>query len=282
MNALKTAVLMAVLGGLLIALGWWLGGQGGAAIALAVALTINLVSYWSSDRIVLSMYRAREVAPGEHPELQGIVDELAARAGIPKPRLYIVPGEVPNAFATGRDPRHAAVAVTEGILRLLDREELKGVLAHELSHVKHRDILIGTVAATIAMAITFLASIIRWGALLGGFSRGRSRGGLEVLALVILAPLAAMFIQLAISRSREYAADQAGARVSGNPMGLADALLKLEAANRRSPGMASPATAHMFTVHSVRGSFFSSLFSTHPPIEERVKRLRRLAGLSVT
>lgn len=282
MNAVKTALLMATLGGLLIALGWWLGGQGGAMIALAIALTINLVSYWSSDRIVLSMYHAKEVPRGENSDLHGIIEELAARSGIPKPRVYIVPSEVPNAFATGRDPGHSAVAVTEGILRLLDREELKGVLAHELSHIKHRDVLIGTVAATIAMAITFLASIIRWGALFGGYSRGRGRGGLELLALAVLAPLAAMFIQLAISRSREYAADASGAGASGNPLGLAEALLKLEAANRRSRGMASPSTAHMFTVHSVRGSFFASLFSTHPPIEERVKRLRRLAGMPTT
>jgi heat shock protein HtpX len=259
-----------------------LGGQGGALIALAVALIINLVSYWSSDRIVLSMYRAREVTQGEQPELHAIVEELASRSGIPKPRVYIVPSNTPNAFATGRDPDHSVVAVTEGILRLLDREELKGVLAHELSHIKHRDILIGTVAATIAMAITFLASMIRWGALFGGFSRGRGRGGLELIALAVLAPIAALFVQMAISRSREYAADEGGARTSGNPFGLADALLKLEAANRRSGGMASPSTAHMFTVHSVRGSLFRSLFSTHPPIEERVKRLRRLGGMSAT
>jgi heat shock protein HtpX len=281
-NSLKTALLMATLGGILIALGWWLGGPGGAVIALAIALVINLVSYWSSDKIVLSIYRAREAAQGEHPELHAVVEELAARAGIPKPRVYIVPGSVPNAFATGRDPDHAVVAVTEGILRILNREELKGVLAHELSHIKHRDVLIGTVAATIAMAITFLASIIRWGAIFGGYGRGRGRGGIELLALAILAPLAAMFVQMAISRSREYSADEAGARMSGNPLGLADALLKLEGANRRSGGMATPATAHMFTVHSVRGSFLGSLFSTHPPIEERVKRLRRSAGFRPT
>lgn len=282
MNSLKTALLMAALGGILIALGWWLGGPGGAAIALGIALVVNLVSYWSSDRIVLSIYKAREAAPSQFPELHEVVEELAARAGIPKPRVYIVPAKVPNAFATGRDPDHAVVAVTEGILRILNREELKGVLAHELSHIKHRDVLIGTVAATIAMAITFLASIIRWGALFGGYGRGRGRGGIELLALAILAPLAAMFVQMAISRSREYAADEAGARMSGNPLGLADALLKLEGANKKSGGMATPATAHMFTVHSVRGSFFGSLFSTHPPIEERVKRLRSLVGLRTT
>jgi heat shock protein HtpX len=281
-NAFKTAILMAALGGLLILLGWWFGGQAGAAMALGIALTINLISYWSSDRIVLSMYRAREVTNNEQPSLHALVGEIAARAGIPKPRVYVVPGNVPNAFATGRDPDHAAVAVTEGILGMLDREELRGVLAHELSHIKHRDVLIGAVAATIAMAITFLASIIRWGALLGGFSRGRGRGGLEILALAILAPLAAMFVQLAISRSREYAADEAGARISGNPMGLANALLKIDSANRRSGGIASPSTAHMFIVHSVRGSFFGSLFSTHPPVEERVRRLRGLAGFSPT
>ena len=282
MNVLKTAVLMATLGGLLILIGWWFGGQAGAVVALGIALVINLISYWSSDRIVLSLYRAREVSRDERPDLHGLVEELAARAGIPKPRVYMVPGNVPNAFATGRDPHHSVVAVTEGILNLLDREELKGVLAHELSHIRHRDVLIGTVAAAIAMAITFLASMIRWGALLGGFSRGRGRGGLEVLALAILAPLAAMFVQLAISRSREYAADEAGARISGNPMGLADALVKLENANRRSGGIASPSTAHMFTVHSVRRTLFGSLFSTHPPVEERVRRLRGLAGFSAS
>jgi heat shock protein HtpX len=282
MNALKTAVLMAALGGLLIAIGWWLGGQVGAVLALGIALVINLISYWSSDRIVLSMYRAREVADTDLPELHAIVQELAARAGIPKPRIYVVPSNVPNAFATGRDPNHAVVAVTEGILRILDREEIKSVLAHELSHIKHRDILIGTVAATIAMAITFRASIVRWGAMFGGYGRGRGRGGLELLALAILAPIAAMFVQLAISRSREYDADEAGSKITGNPMGLADALVKLENANRQSGGIASPSTAHMFTVHSVRGAFLGSLFSTHPSTENRVRRLRRLAGLSAT
>jgi heat shock protein HtpX len=279
MNSLKTTVLMAALAGILIALGWWFGGQAGAVIALGVALILNFVSYWASDRIVLSMYRAREIPREANLQLHGMVEELALKAGLPKPRIYLVPSNVPNAFATGRDPAHSVVAVTDGLLGLLSREELKGVLSHEISHIRHRDVLIGTVAATIATAITFLASIIRWGALLGGMGRGgRDRGGLELLALAILAPLAAMFIQLAISRSREYAADRAGAEMSGNPMGLAGALLKLDKVNRRSGGIATPSTAHMFTVKSIRGSLFGSLFSTHPPVEERVKRLRRLAG----
>jgi heat shock protein HtpX len=280
MNALKTAVLMAGLAGILLALGWYFGGLGGAMVAFAVALALNFVSYFFSDKMVLAMYRAREVARSDNPGLHELVEELAAHAGVPKPRIYLVPTDVPNAFATGRDPAHSVVAVTEGILRILKREELKGVLAHEISHVKHRDILIATIAATVATAITLLASMLRFTALFGGMGRdNRGRGGLELLFLAILAPIAAMIVQLAISRSREYSADESGARISGEPLGLADALVKLARVNDASAGIASTATAHLFIVSSLHGASFASLFSTHPPIAERVARLRRMAGL---
>ena len=280
MNALKTAVLMAVLAGILIALGWFIGGLNGAIIAFVVAIVLNFSSFFFSDKIVLSMYRAKEVSRSEQPQLHEIVDELAAHAGIPRPRVFVVPTDVPNAFATGRDPSHSVVAVTQGILRLLSREELKGVLGHEMSHIKHRDILIATIAATVATAITMLATLLRFTAIFGGMGRDeRGRGGLELLLLAILAPIAAMIVQLAISRSREYAADQSGAGLSGQPLGLADALVKLTKVNQLSGGMASPATAHLFIVSSLRGSTFASLFSTHPPMEERVRRLRRMAGV---
>jgi heat shock protein HtpX len=280
MNALKTAVLMAGLAGILLALGWYFGGVGGAMVAFAMALALNFISYFFSDKMVLAMYRAREVARGDNPELHELVEELAAHAGIPKPRIYMIPTDVPNAFATGRDPAHSVVAVTQGILRILKREELKGVLAHEISHIKHRDILIATVAATVATAITLLASMLRFTAIFGGMGRGdRGKGGLELLFLAILAPIAAMIVQLAISRSREYAADESGARISSQPLGLADALVKLSRVNDASAGIASTTTAHLFIVNSLHGASFASLFSTHPPIAERVSRLRRMAGL---
>jgi heat shock protein HtpX len=280
MNSLKTAVLMAGLAGILLALGWFFGGTNGAIIAFVIAIALNFTSYFFSDRMVLAMYRAKEVSRGESPGLHEMVEELAAHAGIPKPRVFIVPTGVPNAFATGRDPAHSVVAVTEGILRLLKREELRGVLAHEMSHIKHRDILIATIAATVATAVTMLASMLRWTAFMGGMGRGeRGRGGIELILLAILAPIAAMIVQLAISRSREYAADDSGARLSAQPLGLADALLKLARVNEASPGMASPATAHLFIVNSLHGASFASLFSTHPPIEERVRRLRKIAGM---
>ena len=280
MNALKTAVLMAALAGILIALGWYVGGVNGALIAFVVAIVLNFSSFFFSDKIVLAMYRAKEVSREEQPQIHEIVDELAAHAGIPRPRVFVVPTDVPNAFATGRDPSHSVVAVTQGILRTLSREELKGVLGHEMSHIKHRDILIATIAATVATAITMLATLLRFTAIFGGMGRDeRGRGGLELLLLAILAPIAAMIVQLAISRSREYAADQSGAGLSGQPLGLANALLKLERVNQQSGGIASPATSHLFIVNSLRGSAFASLFSTHPPIEERVRRLRRMAGV---
>lgn len=279
---MKTAVLMAGLAGILLALGWFIGGLGGAVVAFVVAMVLNFTSFFLSDKIVLSMYRAKEVSASEQPELHQLVAELAAHAEIPKPRVFLVPTDVPNAFATGRDPKHSVVAVTQGIMKILKREELRGVLAHEISHIKHRDVLIATVAATVATAITMLASMLRFTAIFGGMGRDdRGRGGLEVLLLAIVAPIAAMIVQLAISRSREYAADQRGAAISGHPLGLADALMKLARVNTASGGIASPTTAHIFTVSSVRGSSFASLFSTHPPIEERVRRLRRMAGMAV-
>ncbi|MFZ1947905.1 MAG: M48 family metalloprotease [bacterium] len=281
MNALKTAVLLAGLAGMLLAIGWYVGGTQGAVIAFALSMVLNFTSFFWSHKIVLAMYRAKEVAREENPQLHGLVEEIALAAQIPKPRVFVVPTGVPNAFATGRDPAHSVVAVTDGILKIMGRDELKGVLAHEMSHIKHRDILIATVAATVATAITMLASMLRFTAIFGGGGRdGRSRGGLELLALAILAPLAAAVVQMAISRSREYAADEGGARLSGNPLGLANALLKLEGANRASGGMAAPATAHLFIVSSLRGATFASLFSTHPPVEERVRRLRAMAGAS--
>jgi heat shock protein HtpX len=279
MNSLKTAVLMAGLAGVLLALGWFIGGVDGAVVALIIALAINFVSFFWSDKIVLGMYRAKEIPRGENPQIHEIVEELAVRAGVPKPRVFLVPTDVPNAFATGRDPSHSVVAVTAGILKMLSRDELRGVLAHEISHIKHRDILIGTVAATVATAVTMLASMLRFGAIFGG-GRDRRGGGLELLILAILAPVAAAIIQMAISRSREYAADEGAAKVSMQPLGLAEALLKLANRNQAAGGIASPETAHIFIVSSVRGSSFASLFSTHPPVEERVRRLRKMAGIA--
>jgi heat shock protein HtpX len=279
MNALKTAVLLAALAGILIAIGWYFGGAQGAVIAFVLSLVMNFASFFWSDKIVLAMYRAKEIPREENPQIHGLVEELALAGQIPKPRVFLVPTGVPNAFATGRDPAHSVVAVTEGILKMMSRDELKGVLAHEMSHIKHRDTLIGTVAATVASAVTMLASMLRFTAIFGGAGRdGRSRGGLEVLALAILAPLAAAIVQMAISRSREYAADESGGRLSGNPMGLANALVKLAGANQAAGGIATPATAHMFIVSSLGGASFASLFSTHPPVQERVRRLRAMAG----
>jgi heat shock protein HtpX len=239
---------------------------------------MNFISYWFSDRIVLAMYRGREVSPAEAPRFHAIVDRLIARADLPKPKLYLIPGDSPNAFATGRNPHHAAVAATEGVLSLMSDEELEGVIAHELGHVKNRDILISTVAATIAGAITFLATMARWGALFGGYGGNsnddRGRGNIVSLLLTaILAPIAAMVVQMAISRSREFAADATGAQIAGQPYGLAKALEKLDAYSKRLPMQATQATAHMFIVAPFTGSALMNLFSTHPPIAERVRRL---------
>ncbi len=279
MSGLKTTVLLVALSVLLVGLGGWVGGQSGALMALVVAGVMNFVSYWWSDKIVLRMYRAKPITEAEAPELYGMVADLTQRAGIPMPRLYILPSQTPNAFATGRNPSHAAVAVTQGILRILDRRELTGVLAHELSHVLNRDILIGSVAATIAGAISYLGLMFRWGALLGGGS-SENRGGnvLFMFAVTIIASLAAAIVQMAISRTREFAADAGGAKLTGDPEALASALLKLQAAARAIPMDASPATAHMFIVNPLFGKGMNRIFSTHPPTEERVRRLHNLIG----
>jgi heat shock protein HtpX len=285
MNNLKTGILLTLLTVLLVVAGSALGGQHGALIAFVFALLLNGGAYWFSDRVVLRMYKAGEVSEAEAPELYGIVADLTQRARIPMPRVYVIPSQALNAFATGRNPKHAAVAVTEGLLRILDRRELAGVLAHELSHVKHRDILIGTVAATIAGAISMLASMARWGAMFGGFSRdGEGRGGniFVVLAVSIVAALAATLVQLAISRSREYGADAGAAQLLGDPSGLITALRKLELGAQRVPLASNPATAHLFIVNPLRGGGMSKLFSTHPPIEERIQRLQGMIGLQHT
>ena len=280
MNQFKTFLLMALLTILFIWVGSLLGGREGATFALILAAAMNLGTYWFSDKIVLAMYRAREVTEGEAPGFYRIVRELATKASMPMPRVYVIESDSPNAFATGRNPQHAAVAVTTGIMRLLDEEELKGVIGHELSHIRHRDILIGTIAATIAGALSYLAMMARWSIFFGGFGGDDEEGGgniFLVMILTTLAAFAAMLIQLAISRSREYYADEGGARLCGNPLYLARALGKLEMAARRIPLEANPATAHMFIVNPLRGGGIMTLFSTHPPIEERIRRLEEMA-----
>jgi heat shock protein HtpX len=257
-----------------------IGGQSGMVIAFFIALAMNFFSYWYSDKIVLTMYRAKEVSKQEAPELHRIVENLSYKAGIPKPKVYIMNNSSANAFATGRDPNHSAVAVTTGILQILDYSELEGVLGHELAHIKNKDILIGTIAATIAAAIMVLASFARFAAYFGGFSRDRDEDGggiFALLAIAILAPIAALLIQMAISRSREYLADGSGAKISGNPLKLSNALKKLEAQARAIPLNANPSTAHMFIVNPLKGQFIASLFSTHPPIEKRVEKLESMA-----
>ncbi|MBI5286127.1 MAG: zinc metalloprotease HtpX [Deltaproteobacteria bacterium] len=280
MNFFKTTILLAVLTAILVWAGDAMGGKGGAMTALIFAGVMNLGAYWFSDRIVLMMYRAKEVSEGEAPQFYDIVRDLTMKAGLPMPRVYIMDNDTPNAFATGRNPSHAAVAVTTGIMRILTREELAGVIGHELAHIRNRDILISTIAATIAGAISYLAHMAQWAAIFGG--RGNDERGGNPLALIfmmVIAPLAATIIQLAISRSREYGADAIGADICGNPHNLASALKKLELANRRLPMVgANEATAHMFIVSPLRGGGLLTLFSTHPPIQERVKRLEALAG----
>ena len=276
-NQLRTTLLLGVLTAALVFFGGLIGGRGGMMFALILAGVMNFGSYWFSDRIVLSMYRAEEVSPSRAPELHDLVRRLADRAGLPMPRVYVIPKEAPNAFATGRNPDHAVVAVTEGLLRLMDRDELAGVIAHELSHVKNRDILIGSIAATLAGAIMMLANMARWSAIFGGFGGSRNEGGAGVVGLLltsILAPVAAVLVQMGISRSREYLADQEGTRIAGSPEGLARALEKLGAASGRISMEANPATAHMFIVNPLSGAGMRSLFSTHPPLEERIARLR--------
>lgn len=277
MNTLKTAVLMTVLTGALVLLGGYFGGNGGAVVALVLAGAMNFGSYFFSDKIVLKMYKARPVTREEAPELYGIVESLARKSGLPMPRVAIIPSEQPNAFATGRNPDHAVVAATEGILRILDRDELEGVMAHELAHVKNRDILISSVAATLAGAIMVLA---RFGLFFGGGGRNRGGGGAMALLIMILAPFAAMIVQAAISRSREFAADEGGAEISGKPRSLASALRKLESAAKRVPMEGNPATAHMFIVHPFSAGGVTKLFRSHPPTEERVERLSGMRGFA--
>jgi heat shock protein HtpX len=278
-NSLKTVVLLGSLTGLLLVFGRLFGGQSGMVIALVLAAAMNFFAYWFSDKVVLAMHGAKPVTREQAPELYAIMEGLTAHAGIPMPRLYVVQADAPNAFATGRNPQHAAVAVTTGIMRLLDRAELEGVLGHELSHVKNRDILISSIAATVAGAITMLASMARWGAIFGGMGgrdNDREGGGniIGLLAMAFLAPLAATIIQLAVSRSREYQADASGAHMVGNPYGLASALQKLETAGRRVPPLnVSPSMNHLYISNPLSGQSLMKLFSTHPPLQDRIKRL---------
>ncbi len=276
MNTLKTASLMVGLTLVLVWAGAAFGGQSGVTIALISALAMNGFSYWFSDKLVLKMYKAQEVSESEAPELHSIVRRLSQRAELPMPKVYLINQDQPNAFATGRNPDHAAVAVTTGIMRILEREELEGVIGHELAHIKHRDILIGTVAATVAAAISYLAHMAQWAMIFGG--RDDDDGNpLVAIVMMIVAPIAAMLIQMAISRSREYVADSGGAKIAGNPHHLASALKKLHMASQKVPMKAEPATAHMFIVSPLSGKSMSKLFSTHPPMEERVARLEGMA-----
>jgi heat shock protein HtpX len=279
MNSFRTALLLGALTGLLMLIGGYFGGRGGVVLAFVFAMVMNFGSYWFSDKIVLRMYRAQEVTEAEAPELYHMVKNLALKAALPMPRVFIIPGDTPNAFATGRNEQHAVVAVTEGILRILNRDELEGVIAHELTHIKNRDILIGSIAATLAGAIVMLANMAQWAAIFGGARGDDDEGGggiLGLIAMAILAPIAATIIQMAVSRSREYMADEGGAKVSGKPYGLAGALEKLSRASQAVPMDANPSTAHMFIVNPLAGRSLMSLFSTHPPIEERIARLRSM------
>ncbi len=282
MNTIKTTMLLGALTGLLMLIGGYFGGQQGVVLAFIFASVMNLGSYWFSDKIVLRMYKATEVTEREAPELFTLVRNLAMRDGLPMPKVYIIPGDTPNAFATGRNEHHAVVAVTEGILRILNREELEGVISHELSHIKDKDILISSIAATLAGAIVMLANMAQWAAIFGFGGRDDEEAGgggiLGLILMAILAPIAAAIIQMAISRSREYLADSEGARLSGKPMGLANALEKLSRASQAIPMDANPSTAHMFIVNPLTGRSFANLFSTHPPIEERVARLKNMVA----
>jgi heat shock protein HtpX len=285
MNTFRTVILLAVLTALLVWIGDMFGGRQGAIMALILAGGMNFFSYWFSDKIVIKMYGGQEVTAQDDPELYGLVQDLTQRAGLPMPRVYVLPQDTPNAFATGRNPEHAAVAVTQGIRRILNKRELAGVLGHELTHVKNRDILVSTIAATLAGAISYLAYMAQWAAIFGG---GRSRddegGGGNIFGLlfmIIVAPLAAMLIQMAVSRSREYGADQGGANVTGDPLALASALRRLEMGVQNIPlevnNATANATAHMFIVNPLTGGGLASLFSTHPPMEERIARLEEMA-----
>jgi heat shock protein HtpX len=277
-NVFKTALLLAVLTVMLVLLGGALGGQQGMLVAFIFAVVMNFASYWWCDKIVLAMYRAQPITEAEAPRLYNMVRRLASKAGVPMPRVYLIPTEQPNAFATGRNPEHAVVAVTAGILRILDDEELEGVLAHELAHVTNRDILISTIAATLAGAITYLAHMAQWAAFFGGGRHSDDDGPspIAMMLMAIVAPIAAMLVQLAVSRSREFQADATGARLAGRTWGLSKALEKLEMAKEAVPMDANPATAHLFIVNPLSGRTLMRLFSTHPPIEERIARLRSM------
>ncbi len=277
-NQIKTALLLSILTGLLLAIGVYFGGQTGLITAFIFAMLMNFGSYWFSDKVVLMIYRAKEAPVSQYPRLHQIINEISEEAKIPKPRVFIVPTNTSNAFATGRNPKHSAVAVTSGILELLTESELKGVLAHEIAHIKNRDILISTIAATIAGVISFVAFMARWAALFGGLGgRDNGRGILELLVLAILAPILALIIRLAISRSREYLADETGAKLIKDPEALASALKKLENSAKQNPmRMGNEATAHMFIVNPFKASFLVNLLSTHPPMEQRISKLNHL------
>jgi heat shock protein HtpX len=279
---LRTTILLGALTGIIMAMGQWLGGTQGMTIAFIFAVIMNFGSYWFSDKIVLAAYSARQVSEADAPMLYRIVHNLTLKAGLPMPKIYIIPMEGANAFATGRNPQHAAVAVTQGLMRMMNERELTGVLAHELGHVRNRDILISSIAATLAGVIVHVAYMAQWAAIFGGFgSRDDREGGggaLGLILMAILAPLAATIIQMAISRTREFAADDTGARMAGDPLALASALRKLGMASERIPLDASPQTSHLFIVNPLSGQSFARFFSTHPPLEERIERLERMAG----
>ena len=282
-NTLKTTLLLTSLTVLLVLIGQGVGGNGGMVLAFVMALVMNGGAYWFSDKIALKMSGAREVTAAEAPHLHGMVSELARRAEVPMPRVYLIDSEAPNAFATGRDPAHGAVAVTSGIMRLLDRDELAGVIAHELGHIKNRDTLISAIAATVAGAVTMIANMAQWAMIFGGFggSDEEEEGGLGGMVgglfMIILAPIAATLVQLAISRTREYGADAAGARIAGDPIALASALRKLESWSKQMPMAVNPTTAHMYIINPISAGAIAGLFSTHPPTQERIARLEQLA-----
>lgn len=282
MNQAKTVLLLGLLSALFLGLGYLFGGVTGLVVAFGFALLMNLWTYWFSDKLALRMAGAHQVRPEQEPRLHRMVEEVAGMAGLPKPKVYVVQNDAPNAFATGRNPKHSAVAVTTGIARILNEDELKAVLAHELGHIKNRDILISAIVATIASAVMFIAFMARWSLFLGGFGRSRNQyagliGLAAVIAIAILAPIGAMVIRTAISRQREYGADETGARISGRPLALASALRKLQMGAQMSPTRVSESTAHMYTVSPLRSDFMGNLFSTHPPVEERIARLERMA-----
>ncbi|HWR89930.1 MAG TPA: zinc metalloprotease HtpX [Dissulfurispiraceae bacterium] len=278
MNGFKTMLLMVTLTLMLVMVGAFIGGRTGMTMALVMAFGMNFIAYWFSDKIVLRMYGAREVTESEAPDLYNIVRRLAQRAELPMPKVCIIDQDQPNAFATGRNPEHGTVAVTTGIMRILSRDELEGVIAHELAHIKHRDILVSTIAAAIAGAISYLAQMAQWAMIFGGGRSDDDEGSSPVATIVmmIVGPIAAMLVQMAISRSREFGADEGGARIAGNPMSLANALGKLEVAAHRVPMNANPATSHMFIVNPLSGGALMKLFSTHPPMEERIARLKAM------